>query len=336
MKILLTEGEKKVLEKRHRTERDRRVADRLKVVLLKSEGWSDELISQALRLHEETIRQHALDWLRDNKIKPENGGSSSFLSEQQTKELKGHLEQKTYVQVTQICEYVFKRYGVNYTISGMTKWLEKQGFSYKRPKGFPAKADAAKQEVFIEAYLELSSTVSEEEPILFMDSAHPTMATKVVCGWIKKGEDKPIEQTASRTRVNVTGAIDLAKMSMVSCCPEYVNAESTVAFFDRIKAAYLSAPKIHIMLDQSGYHRSQLVQDAAKERNIVLHYLPPYSPNLNPIERVWKVMNERVRNNVFFSGAKEFRDKITHFFEKKINQLLPSLRGRIHDNFQTL
>jgi transposase len=48
---------------------------------------------------------------------------------------------------------------------------------------------------------------------------------------------------------------------------------------------------------------------------IVLHYLPPYSPNLNPIEIVWKVMNEHVRNNLFFSLAKEFREAIKQFFD---------------------
>ena len=86
-----------------------------------------------------------------------------------------------------------------------------------------------------------------------MDSAHPTMATKVVCGWIKKGVDKPIAQTASRTRVNIMGAIELTNT-------EYVNTEKvTVAFFDQLKTAYPDAPKIHIILDQSGYHRSQLV-----------------------------------------------------------------------------
>jgi hypothetical protein len=58
-----------------------------------------------------------------------------------------------------------------------------------------------------------------------MDSVHPTMATKVVSGWIKKGVDKPIAQTASRTRVNIMGAIELTTMNVVSCRPEYVNAD---------------------------------------------------------------------------------------------------------------
>ncbi len=98
-----------------------------------------------------------------------------------------------------------------------------------------------------------------------------------------------------------------------------------MAFFDQIKVAYPLAPNIHMILDQSGYHRSQLVQDEALKRNIILHYLPPYSPNLNPIERLWKVMNEYTRNNVFFKSADE-----------TISEIASSLRARINDNFQTI
>jgi transposase len=215
---------------------------------------------------------------------------------------------------------------VIYTVSGMTKWLKHQGFSYKQPKMTPAKADVAKQEAFIEEYLMLLEDTPRAEPIVFMDSAHPTMATKVVCGWIKKGVNKPIGQTASRTRVNVMGAIELSTMKVVSCCPEKVNGETTVSFLEQLKEAYPDAPKIHIVLDQSGYHRCQLVKNAAAEKNIDLHYLPPYSPNLNPIERLWKIMNEQVRNNVFFTSANSFRAAIVDFFENKIHTLAPNLK----------
>ena len=135
---------------------------------------------------------------------------------------------------------------------------------------------------------------------------------------------------------DVMGAIELSTMKVVSCLPEYVNAETTVAFFDQLKGAYPDAPKIHIILDQSGYHRSQLVKDSALEKNIELHYLPPYSPNLNPIERLWKVMNEKVRNNKFFSTAKVFRNAISEFFDTTIGKIAQSLRGRINDDFQSI
>ena len=63
-------------DKRHRTERDGRIRDRMKAVLLKRDGWTDSQIAQALRIHEETARQHINDWLYDETLKPEKGGSN--------------------------------------------------------------------------------------------------------------------------------------------------------------------------------------------------------------------------------------------------------------------
>lgn len=332
----ISEEQKSELELRHRYEGDGRIRDRIKAVLLKSEGWKNRQIAQALRIHEETVRQHLIDWSTDEKLKSENGGSYSKLDDNQSRILEAHLEETTYTRVIDICAYVERTFAASYTISGMTKWLKNHRFSYKQPKAVPAKADLVKQEAFIASYLDLVADTPVNEPILFMDSAHPTMATKIVCGWIKRGVDKPIAQTASRTRVNVMGAIELASMNVISCRPDYVNAETTVAFFEQLKTAYPSATKIHIILDQSGYHRSQLVKDSALAMSIELHYLPPYSPNLNPIERLWKVMNELVRNNKFFASAKEFRDAISEFFETTISKIAQSLKGRINDDFQTI
>ena len=91
-----------------------------------------------------------------------------------------------------------------------------------------------------------------------------------------------------------------------------------------------------MVLDGAGYHKSQVVVEAAKKLGIELHYLPPYSPNLNPIERLWKVMNEHARNNEYFVNAKEFRRKISHFFDETLPQIGASLVSRINDNFQRL
>ena len=324
------------LEKRHRRERDGRVRDRIKAVLLKDEGWNHRQIAQALRIHEETIRQHISDWLEEEKLKPENGGSYEKLSDEQSRSLERHLELTTYTEVKSICAYVFKQFGVSYTVSGMTKWLHVHGFSYKQPKGFPRKADAAQQEAFIGRYLELLETVIPGDPIIFMDSAHPTMATKIAHGWIRKGQDKLIPQTASRTRVNVMGGVELSTMNVTSAYPEKVNTKTTIAFFDQLKAIYPQASTLHIILDQAGYHRSEETQHAAKEKGIELHFLPPYSPNLNPIERLWKVMNEECRNNVFFSSAKAFRKAISDFFDEKIPKIRDQLRSRINDDFQII
>ena len=66
------------------------------------------------------------------------------------------------------------------------------------------------------------------------------------------------------------------------------------------------------------------------------NYLPPYSPNLNPIERLWKVMNEKARNGKYFASTKEFRRRFSEFFTVTLPEIADSLDSWINDNFQVL
>ena len=91
----LTADEKDYLEKRHKKERDKRVADRIKVILLKHKGWSQKLISEALLIREETVHQHIIEYKQNKSLKPRNGGSSSKLSRLQSMQLVDHLTTKT-------------------------------------------------------------------------------------------------------------------------------------------------------------------------------------------------------------------------------------------------
>jgi len=335
--ITLTSQQKIDLELRHKKARDARECDRIKAVLLKSEGWSTASIAQALRKNECTISRHVDDYLKTEKLMPENGGSDSLMNDEQTQQLIEHLAQCTYAHVGQIVHYIVECWGIKYTVSGLNKWLHQHGFTYKKPKGIPHKFDETKQADFINQYKTLKASLATDEVILFMDAVHPTQATKITSGWIKKGVDKTIDTTGSRTRLNIVGAIELGCLS--SAIVEQfktINGESIVSFFKRIHQTYPSKQTIHLVLDGAGYHRSQIVIDAAKELNITLHYLPPYSPNLNPIERLWKVMNEHARNNIYFESAKSFRQQITTFFDETLPEIGSSLNKRINDNFQVL
>lgn len=180
----------------------------------------------------------------------------------------------------------------------------------------------------------LLNKTPDDEPILFGDGVHPTMATKIAYGWIRIGTRKPIATTASRTRMNLMGAINLESMHVVIDSYETIDSPTMVRYFDHLMAAYPKAPKIHLILDRGPYNISIITREAAKKRGIQLHYLPPYSPNLNPIERLWKVMNEHVRNNRFFESAKEFRQEITDFFKVTWPQIAHTMVDRINDNFQ--
>jgi len=334
--VLLTAIQKQDLESRHDASRDKRVCDRIKAVLLRSEGWSTPMIAQALRLHETTILRHIDDYVVKNKLKPENGGSEPYLTQSQTDDVIAHLSMETYRYSYQIIDYIWDKHTIRFSVSGLNKWLHHHSFSYKQPKGVPHKFCADKQAQFINEYEQLKENVGNE-PILFIDAMHPTQATKVSCGWIKKGTDKSIETTGSRTRLNLIGAINLNDLTSAYVKRyEKVNSETIQQFFTELRQKDTTNKQIHLILDGAGYHRAQTVKDKAEALNIKLHYLPPYSPNLNPIERLWKVMNEHVRNNRYFSTAKEFREAIDDFFIKKLPCLAKTLGSRINDNFQVL
>lgn len=102
MQINLSQNQKSQLEVRHKSERDGRVRDRIKAVLLNSEGWSNRQIAQALRLHEETVFTHLSDFINLEKLKPENGGSESKLYKAQTAELIFFLTENTLTSTAQI------------------------------------------------------------------------------------------------------------------------------------------------------------------------------------------------------------------------------------------
>lgn len=335
-KNFLTKEEREKLRSEHRKERDRKVADRIKAVLSSDAGWTYREISEILLIDEQTISGHVEEYKDNKKLELNSGGSASKLTSQQTVELSLRLEQVTYLKVKDICAYVSQTYGASYSIQGMTSWLHDHKFSYKKPKGVPAKADPARQAAFIAEYDALKSKVSAEEPIIFLDAVHPTMETKITYGWIKTGTDKPIATAPARTRMNIVGGLNLMTMTLVTKGYDTINSSSLSDYLLCIKSAYPCASNIHLISDQSSYNTAIATQEAAKKLGITMHYLPPYSPNLNPIERVWKVMNEEARNNRYFASAKAFREKIEHFFTVRWMEIALSMKSRINDNFQRI
>lgn len=336
MEVNLTADEKQELELQHKKEKDRKKAYRMNVVLLKSEGWSQRKIAEALRISEDAVYDYLKAYIESKRVSSLNVGSKSNLTTEQTNALVKHIEENTYDKVEQICKYVQSKYGVQYSVSGMTKWLHSNGFSYKKPKGTPHKADRIKQEEFIEKYLKLVSELPKDEVIEFADGVHPTMATKITGGWIKKGKDKLISTTASRTRVNLFGSINLSTMSVTINQYKTIDSDTLENHFSELRAKYQTASKIHLFLDNGAYNTSVKTLQSAKKYGVILHHLPVYSPNLNPIERLWKVMNEYVRNNRFFKSATEFREEILGFFQNKWSNIKDKMRYRINDNFQTI
>ena len=333
MRVKLPSEERARLQKLHKRERDKRVCDRIKAVLAYDEGYTYSEIARLLLLDDETIRRHIEHYQKKNKLEPENGGSESKLSDKETTELTKHLQEITYLYVKDICEYVADTFDKKYSISGMTKWLHAHEFCYKKPHSVPAKADKIKQKKFIQHYHRLKKKAGKEEPIYFGDSVHPQHQTELAYGWILRGERKEIATTAYQKRLNFIGGICLNGHRFTYHQVDRVNASTICDFLWKLRQANPGRFKIHLIWDNAQYHKNTQVSRFAKACGIKLHYLPPYSPNLNPIERVWKLMHEHVRYNRYYGKFSEFSEATLGFF-KSIGRKKCILRNRITDNFQ--
>jgi transposase len=337
MKIQLSDTEKEQLESLHSRSKEVLQRDRLRAILLASEGWTGSQISQALRLHVDTVYRYLKDYSQHRKVSDSRGGSSCFLTPVEAELLDEHLSETVYMEAADIVQYVKAAFGVDYSLSGMTKWLKARGYRYKQPNATPAKRPSASvQEGFIERYEALKAAGHQ---IAFMDSAHPTQASKLACGWIMRGKKQSLDTTGSRSRINVCGAINLESLGN-PLVEEYdtINQESIVDFLQKLRDSegYDNDRSIYLILDQAGYHKTTSVLEAAEALNIELVFLPPYSPNLNPIERLWKIMNKHARNNRFFETKHTFKSAILSFFKDKIPTIIDELESWITDNFQVV
>ena len=263
--------EEQELRALHRKERDRRVCDRIKAILLSNQGWTYLMIAQALMIDDQTVSQHVSEYKESRKLKPESGGSPGKLTEAQAQALETHLQTTLYTKIQDICAYVQATFGKKYTVSGMQSWMRHHDFVYKKPGGFPAKATVEAQEAFIRKYALLMNTTPEDEPILFGDSVHPAQATVLSCGWIKKGKEHHIPTTGMRTRVNITGAINLETLDVFHREFEKINGKSFIDFLRVMEEEWCpKAPKIHFIVDRGSCHTSKEVKAYLMEQKSVI------------------------------------------------------------------
>lgn len=337
----LSEDERIQLKLQHKKERDGRIRDRIKAILLHDEGWSPQQIAKVLLITDEAIRNHIADYTTSKKLQPESGGSNEKLSIQQALQLEAHLEKYTYLYVKDIVAYVEITFGIYYTVHGMRNWLRRHKFAYKKPSIVPGKANAELQKEWIENYNKLKVSLSKDETICFMDGVHPTHNVQPACGWIKKGVRKEIPSNTGRSRLNLSGIVDIIDHKVIVQENEMLNAQATISFFQKTEKYYSSKNKIYLFCDNAKYYRNKEVKKYLETSKIILCFLPPYSPNLNPIERLWKWMKERVIYNVYYEGFDEFKMAIKGFFSALSiatpeSTLGKNFRSRIRDKFRPI
>lgn len=338
MPIFLTEQQALVLKQTHRTIKDKKLADRIKAVLMLNNGFTVRQVSTALLLDEVTIYRY----LQQYQEKGINGllechytGGQTRLTPAWEQELKNFLKENTKRTASEIVSHIQKTYRVKFTVIGVTKLLHRLGFSYKKPKIVPGKAVFQKQVDFLTKYEEIKSNLKEKDELYFLDSTHPQHNTKPSYGWILKGKtnDKFVKTNSGRERINLHGALSLKNRTAIVLEEKTINHESTLRLLKKLKKTHPHG-KIYLILDNASYYHAKEVKPwIKKHRRFKLIFLPSYSPNLNLIERLWRFFHQKVTWNHYFATFTEFRTTSLQFF-KNLKIYEKELKTLLTDNFQ--
>jgi transposase len=319
MDFPLSSEDRVLFRKLHKTEKNKKIADRIKAILLFDNGYSQRQISEILLIDEDTVA----NWLKRYELSHNIGGFlgddylpyEGKLTCQQTEQVKGYISENIITDSKQVVDYIKEQFGITYSTSGIQYLIKALGFTYKQLTLFPSKADIEKQKQFEEQYRALRQNLSEKEVLLFLDGVHPQHNTRASKAWIAAGTEKYLKTNTGRARLNLNGVYNPENQEVIIREDEAINAESNIQLFEVVKERYKDADCIYIIADNARYNRSKRLQEYLKDSKIKMVYLPSYSPNLNLIERLWKFMRKKVINTIYYSEFKTFKEAILTFFE---------------------
>ena len=113
-----------------------------------------------------------------------------------------------------------------------------------------------------------------------------------------------------------------------------VNAHTVAALLHQLADSFADLP-ITLVLDNVRYQHCQFIKDLAATLPIELLFLPPYSPNLNLIERLWKFVKKKCLYSEYYEAFKDFKQAIEDCLAEVSGKYQTELASLLTLNFQT-
>ena len=192
----------------------------------------------------------------------------------------------------------------------------------------------AAQAKFLEGELQprLKAAREGKGHVLFVDAAHFVFGT-FLC-WLWSFTRVFVRAASGRQRFNVLGAWNAVANTLTAVTnTTVVNTETMCELLEKIAALGLVGP-VTVVLDNAKYQRNAAVQARAKTLGIELSYLPSYSPNLNLIERLWRLIKRRTLYGKYSPAFADFKAAIEQTISDLPTKHADSLQSLMTHNFQ--
>lgn len=289
----------------------------MEALLLKSFGWPHHQIAEMVGVHPNTVTAYFQKYVE--------GGVEAlkeilFYSPQSElwvwrATLKADFREHPPATIKEAADRIEKLTGIKRSCTQVRKFMHDIGIKRRKVGSIPAKADAAQQKAFLHNKLEpkLNEARQGKRLVFFVDAAHFVFAPFL--GYLWSLTRLFVRAPSGRQRFNVLAAIDAVSHALITVTNEtYINAQSVCSLLHLIAQTHAGLP-ITMVLDNAKYQRCAIVQQLALSLRIELLYLPPYSPNLNLIERLWKFVKKQCLRCKYYPDFLSFHTAISGFLE---------------------
>jgi transposase len=156
----------------------------------------------------------------------------------------------------------------------------------------------ARQRV-LAAIRRLEARASAEEPVLYSDEVDIHLNPKLGRDWMLRGHQRRVVTPGKNQKFYLAGALDVRTGRLHTTGAERKNAALFCQLLWILASRYRRARRVHLVVDNYGIHSARLTKGtlATLRGRIVLHFLPPYCPDANRIERVWQDFHANVTRN---------------------------------------
>jgi putative transposase len=320
----LSADDRKVVLRRYRTASGA-ASRRAQVLLLAADGWSVrdirgatftsfDFITQTLR----RFHDHGLDGLfADDPPRPLPrwaGRLAEWVAIRTPADF-GYFRRRWSCET--LAEVLAWEAGVRVSGETVRRVLRRLGYVWRRPRPVvgPVDPDHATK---LAAIRELLTTLPADETAVFQDEVDIHLNPKIGSCWTKRGEQAAVVTPGNNQKRHLAGSLVWRTGTLVvSPAGTRRDAALFVAHLDDLRCRFRSVRRVHVICDNAAFHRSRLVQAYLRDwgHRIVLHFLPRYAPETNPIERIWWELHETLTRNHRCQSIEELLDDIYNWVD---------------------
>jgi len=337
LQIQFTEEEIEKLHYERFHHPDPRVQQHCEIVYLKALNFSHQDIGWIARVSQPTVRCYLEDYQAGglNKLKEVNVYRPTSELNDHRATLEEEFKARPPKTVNEAVERIERLTGLRRSPTQVRTFLKGLGLKRLKVGQIPAKADPVQQAEFLEQKLQprLAEAQQGKRHMFFVDAAH--FVLQPFLGFLWCFTRVFIQAPSGRQRLNVLGALHATTRQLVTVVnQDYINAETVATLLRQLAATFSDLP-ITLVLDNARYQHCRMIIELAAQLDIELLFLPPYSPNLNLIERLWKFVKQECLYSEYYETFALFKQAILDCLAETQGKHKQKLASLLTLKFQT-